>query len=84
MTIHVSATKDERGMVFKVDGQLKADDVEELTKVFQLAEGASVLDLSELQSADDAGLETLRELVSMGAEIRHASPYIQLLLKTKS
>jgi ABC-type transporter Mla MlaB component len=83
MAIHVSEAKREHGSVLKVDGQLKADDVSELTKAYRLAHGNCILDLSELQSADSAGLEALRELVSLGAEIRHASPYVELLLKTK-
>lgn len=83
MAIHVSQTKCDHGSVLKVDGHLKADDVSELIRAYRMAHGNNVLDLSELQSADSAGLKTLRELVSLGAEIRHASPYIELLLKTK-
>lgn len=82
VTIFVSETEYDRGTILKVDGHLKADDVEELSRAFRSAKGASVLDLSELQSADSAGLEVLRELVSIGAEIRHASPYIELLLNS--
>lgn len=83
MTIHVSETKHDDGRVLKVDGHLRAADVLELTSAYRSAQGNSVLDLSELQSADTSGLATLRQLVSLGAEIRHASPYIELLLKTK-
>jgi hypothetical protein len=43
-------------------------------------QGATALDLSELQSADHEGVEILRELVGLGAEVRGASPYIELLL----
>lgn len=84
MTIHISKTADDRRTVLKVDGHLKADDVEELAGAYRSAEGATALDLSELQSADRAGVQILRELVSMGAEVRGASPYIELLMKTKS
>lgn len=84
MTIRISKTARDRQTVLKVDGRLKADDVEELARAYQSAQGASVLDLSELHSADRAGVEILRELVSMGAELRGASPYIELLLKAKS
>lgn len=83
MTIHVSETRFDDARVLKVDGHLKAGDVSELTRAYGSELGNSVLDLSELQSADSVGLETLRELVSLGAELRYASPYIELLLKTK-
>lgn len=84
MTIHVTETKQRGGTVLKVDGHLKAADVAELTKACQLAPGMIVLDLSDLQSADSAGLAILREMVSLGIQIRNASPYIELLMKTKS
>ena len=84
VTIRITKTADAPQTVLKVDGRLKADDIEELTRAYQSAQGATALDLSELQSADSAGVEILRELVSMGAEVRSASPYIELLLKTKS
>lgn len=84
MTIHVTETKQHGGTVLKVDGHLKAADVAELTKACQLAPGMIVLDLSDLQSADSAGLAILREMVSLGIQIRNASPYIELLMKTKS
>lgn len=44
-------------------------------------EGSAILDLSNLSSADPAGVEVLLELVSLGTQIRGASPYIELLLK---
>ncbi len=82
MTIHVSHTKHQSKTVLKVDGQLRAGDVDELRKALRSAIHIDVLDLSELQSADSAGIAVLRELVSLGVQIRHASPYIELLVKT--
>ncbi len=70
--------------VLRVDGRLRSEDIDELTEVFRSVQGATVLDLSELQSADRQGAELLRELLALGAEVRGASPYIELLLKTKS
>ena len=90
-THHITAPPDEHQevvgapqTVLKVDGRLKGDDVEELAQAYRSAQGATALDLSELQSADRAGVELLRELASMGAAIRGASPYIELLMRTKS
>ena len=83
MSIRVTTTSDMRGTVLKVDGRLRSEDVNELAGVFGLVEGASALDLSDLQSADRDGVEILRQFISLGAEVRGASPYIELLLKRK-
>jgi ABC-type transporter Mla MlaB component len=84
VTIRITKTVDDRQTVLKVDGRLKADDVEELSRAYQSVQGAPALDLSELQSADRDGVAILRELVSLGAEVRGASPYIELLLRTRA
>jgi ABC-type transporter Mla MlaB component len=83
VAIRITTTVDHRQTVLKVDGWLKVDDVEELNRAYQSVRGATVLDLSELQSADRDGVAILRELVSLGVEIREASPYIELLLRTR-
>jgi hypothetical protein len=69
--------------VLKVDGWLQTDDVEELRQLLASVDGLTALDLSHLQSADREGLAVLRDLVLLGTEIRGASPYMELLLKTK-
>jgi hypothetical protein len=84
MAIRITKSVQEHQIVLKVDGWLKADDVEELSRACQSVQQAMALDLSELQSADHDGVRTLRELVSLGVEVHGASPYIELLLKTKS
>ncbi len=84
MTIRVSEAEHLRGTVLKVDGHLKATDVAELTQACRLASDLSTLDLSDLQSADKAGVEILRELASLGVQLRNASPYIELLMKPNS
>ena len=84
MTIRIKTTSDTYGTVLKVDGRLRSEDVDELANSFRSVQGATALDLSELLSADRAGVEILRELISLGAEVRGASQYIELLLKTKS
>jgi len=55
VAIRIFKTTDDLQTVLKVDGWLKADDVEELTQAYEAAEGTTVLDLSELQSADRDG-----------------------------
>lgn len=80
MSIRVSILSEAQRTVFKVDGRLRSEDVEELARALRPVHGATVLDLSELQSADRAGVEILREMISLGAEVRNASRYIELLL----
>lgn len=84
MAIYISQTTLDQRTVLKVDGQLKARDVAELTEACRSANDLNMLDLSDLQSADKAGLKKLRELTSLGVQLRNASPYIQLLLKPTS
>ncbi len=52
----------------------------ELRKACGPIEGALVIDLSNLRYADAEGTDLIRTLAKGGAEIRGASPYIQLLL----
>ena len=52
----------------------------EFDKEIRSIDGSFVLDLSEMLSADEAGIEKLRKLASSGAELRGASGYVQMLL----
>ena len=81
MSIRITRTSDACGTVLQVDGELCSENVAELTKEHRSVEGPVILDLSNLPSADPAGVEVLLELVSLGTQIRGASPYIELLLK---
>jgi len=82
MGIRITKTASDREAVLRVDGQLRAENVAELTREQRSVEGPLVLDLSNLQSADEAGVDVLLELISMGIRIRGASPYIELLLNS--
>jgi hypothetical protein len=82
--VRITKIIDVDNTVLKVDGRLRLEDVGELARVVRSVQGAAALDLSELQTADRAGVEILRELASLGVELRGTSPYIELLLKTKS
>jgi anti-anti-sigma regulatory factor len=81
MSIRITKTSDARETVLRIDGQLRIENVAELTKEHRSVEGSLVLELSDLRSADKAGVDVLLELISLGAQIRGASPYIELLLK---
>ena len=67
MTVRIRKTCDSDQTVLWVDGYLTVEDVGEL----------------DLLSADSSGMKCLRELISLGAEIRGNSPYIALLLEKK-
>ncbi len=80
MAIRITKTVHERQTVLKVDGRLRVEDLEELTRAYRSVTGAASLDLSELRSADRDSVAILRELVAIGVEVCAASPYIELLL----
>jgi hypothetical protein len=80
MGVRITRTTEAGKTVIRVDGQLSVESVPELRRECQLAEVHFVLGLSGLLSADNAGLEILRELASDGAELRGASTYVQMLL----
>ena len=84
MSIRVKKVSNTRGTVLQVDGKLMSEDVGELARECRSVQGLLIFDLSNLQSADRAGVEILRELMALGAEVRGASPYVELLLKTTS
>jgi anti-anti-sigma regulatory factor len=68
-------------VVVKIAGDLTEVGVSELDKVCSAIYGSLMLDLTHLVSIDTAGLTLLRKLHTMGAELRNASPLIQLRLK---
>jgi ABC-type transporter Mla MlaB component len=84
MSIRITRISDAHETVLRIDGQLRSADVAELAKEYRSVDGTLVLELSNLQSADPAGVEVLLELVSMGVQMRGASPYIELLLKQRT
>ena len=84
MSVRITRTTDARETVLKIDGRLRREDVGELSKERRCVKGPLVLDLSNLQSADTTGLETLKRLASAGAIIQGASPYIELLLNERN
>ena len=66
--------------VAHITGHLCGDAVVHLMKACDSIEGAFVLDLTNLLFADEAGINAIRMLGEKEAELRGASPFIQLLL----
>lgn len=81
MGIRITRTSDAHQTVLRIDGQLHSDNVAELHREHHSVNGPLLLDLSNLRSADKAGVDALLEMISLGARIRGASPYIELLLQ---
>lgn len=63
-----------------VDGRLDGEAVAELERVVAELSGPVVLDLTNLRSADEAGLGGLRALLARAVAVTGASPYFRLLL----
>ncbi len=80
MNVRITSTNDEERKILHIAGRLQSADVSELNKEITSDIGSLVIDLSELQSADKAGIMRLGELSAAGAEFRGVSPYLQMLL----
>ena len=83
VAVRITTTVSENQTVLKVDGWLKGDAVGELRRTYRSIPTPTVLDLSDLQSPDREGAALLRELLSVGVELRGTAPYMELLLRTK-
>jgi len=84
MSVRITKASDSGMTVLHVAGRLRSEDVDALNGEFQGVDGPVALELSELQSADPAGIAALSKIGSLGAEMRGASTYIQLLLARNS
>ena len=82
MSMRITKTVDSDTTVLHVAGGLTSEDAGVLSKEFQEVDGPVALELSELKSADSDGVAVLQEIASLGAELRGASPYIELLLRS--
>ncbi len=80
MEIRIDITSEGSETVVRIAGHLSEVAVAQLRKACDPIEGAFVLDLSNLLFADDAGIDVIHTIVEEGAEIRGASPFVQLLL----
>jgi hypothetical protein len=69
--------------VIRVDGRLAEDGVAELDLVCRRAKRPTVLDLTNLVTADETGVLLLRRLVEEGLHLLGASPYAAMLLNAE-
>jgi anti-anti-sigma regulatory factor len=80
MTVRIETSAEGTKTIVRVAGRLEERAVNEFAKTCLSVEGELVLDLTHLRSADPAGIGEIQKLVQGGADLRGASPYIELLL----
>jgi len=80
MEIRIDITSEGPMTVVHITGRLSGAAGAQLRKACDPIEGSFVLDLSNLLFADDAGIDVIHTIVEEGAEVRGASPFVQLLL----
>lgn len=66
----------------RVDGRLDGEGVTELERVVASLPGPLRLELTDLRSADEAGLEALRALRDRGICLTGTSEYLRLQLES--
>lgn len=83
MEIRLTVIVGDTGTVVHADGRLSRLGVAELEGVLRTTTGSITLDLTNLLSADDAGVAVLRSFSDKGIRLVGVSPYMSLLLKSE-
>jgi hypothetical protein len=84
MALRITVREDPAGSIVRVDGRLEGDGVVELARVLAGLPDPHRLDLADLRSADEVGLEALRSLQARGVSMARLSRYLSLLLEAGS
>ena len=80
MEVRINTTAEGPQTVIHIAGRLAGVAVAQLSEACDSIESSLVLDLTDLMSANTAGIDVIRTLEESGAELRGASPFVQLLL----
>ena len=83
MALRVTVVEAADLTVIRVDGRLTDDGVAELDVTCHRAKRPTVLDLTNLVTADDSGILLLRRLVEEGLHLLGVSPYAAMLLNAE-
>ena len=78
--LRINVSSESSTTVLHIAGELRREGVAELRRVIASISGEFVLDLSQLRFADRQGAQIMIGIGDSGAELRHASPYLMLLL----
>jgi hypothetical protein len=81
MQLRIDSKRRGSTTVISVAGRLSGLGTREMVRACRAVEGEFAIDLSDLLSADDEGIEALRRLKREAREMEGASPFIQLLLE---
>ncbi len=81
MTIRLTVSIEETLVTLLIEGHLTGTDLPDVRAASESAGAGLCLDLSNLKSADDEAIHTLRLLSEKGAELHGTSPYISQLLR---
>lgn len=82
MDIRIDHIRSGEESVVHIAGRLSSSSVAQLKKICAPIGCPFFIDLSSLKSIDDEGIETIHAIVSKGATVRGASPFIKLQLKS--
>ena len=84
MDCRIESKSEASRTVVRITGRLAGQAIEQLRGLRRAIEGAVILDLAGLVSADEEGVEAIRVMSVDGDEIRNASPFVQLLLQDEA
>ncbi len=77
MSLRIVTTRDEAGTTLKVSGRLVGPWIAELARSFdQVADGAIVVDVSDVSFVASDGVEVLRTIIDRGASLRGCPAYL--------
>jgi hypothetical protein len=83
LTFRITKVETEEGILLRVEGRLDAESLGEFEHSCKEAQLQLTLDFAGLRWIDDKATEFLRQLLSDGAVVTNASPFIALRLKNE-
>jgi anti-anti-sigma regulatory factor len=83
MRLRIGCAQESGLTVVRIDGELTDAGIGELREVCEAIGESPVLDLTDLVTADEAGLEALLGMMRDGATLRGGSPYLNLLIERR-
>ena len=84
MTVRITTVRQGEHTAVRVDGRLLAEDVDVLLEAISAVDGSVLMDFTDLQGTDDAGLTAILKLIGEGNLIVAASPYLKLRLQRRA
>ena len=76
----IDTSPDGNQTIIRVSGRMSGTTVDQVREVCDRIEGEAVLELTNLVSADDDGIDLIRALEEANVEVSGATPYIRYLL----